>query len=291
MAASSPTAARKTGAAVQGRQTTDERPAAALVIRPMDFGGVVDTGIALARHNYRDLVIIAAWAMVPAYAVFGVVAALLVGTTTGITGVAVGTSISGVALAIGSGVAEVALVLACARLIGPNGDGAGLAPGPLYGAAVRRIPAVIALAIIVTLTAIPLVIVFPLGIYVYIRWSVSWIALIVEGIGPIAALRRSRDLTRRSWWHAFVVLLAGSIVFGIISFVLGGSIGFVASFVSAASGNVVAAAFLNNLSSAVSSILVAPFSTAYLVVLYYELRARTEGYDLQQRAAQVAGGE
>ena len=43
--------------------------------------------------------------------------------------------------------------------------------------------------------------------------------------------------------------------------------------------------------SAVAGILVTPFSVAYLVVLYYELRARTEGYDLQQRAAQVASAE
>ena len=46
----------------------------------------------------------------------------------------------------------------------------------------------------------------------------------------------------------------------------------------------VLAAVVGTFISALVSIITTPFSAAVAVVLYYELRARAEGFDLAQRA-------
>jgi hypothetical protein len=81
--------------------------------------------------------------------------------------------------------------------------------------------------------------------------------------------------------------LAGAIVFGLLSLAFSSVGGFIAGTLQALAGSVVLSGLVRDLVSALNAILLTPFTAAYLVVLYYELRARNEGYDLQVRAAQV----
>ena len=271
----------------------------------MGVGEILDTGINLARRNYRALVMVVAWAIVPVYALAallrvisggalsqaGLAPALARGDAGPLVAFAVFSLVIGAGVGIASGLATAALTIGYAGLIEPGRGPDRLEAGALYRAAASRILPLILLFIVVALASILLIIVFPLGIYVFVRWSLSGVVLMVERTGPIASLRRSRQLTRGSWWHTLGVLLAGAIIFGILSLVFGSAGGAIAGVVGGLLGSSVVVGLIQDITSAVAGILVTPFSVAYLVVLYYELRARTEGYDLQQRAAQVASAE
>jgi len=247
------------------------------VIQPMGIGGVLDAGLALARRNYSVFVRTTAYAVVPAY-VLGAIVALLLGSG----------SASSTILSIGTAFAGLALVIACAHEIAPTGQLNELQPGALYSVAWSRVGRVILFVIMAIILAIPLTILFPLGIYLGVRWAMAWNALVIEGLGPIASLRRSWSLTRGSWWHTLGVGIVAAILVGLVAFVVGfifGAIGAVLIF----SGSPVVGTIITNLGSAVGTIFVVPFATAISVVLFYELRARSEGLDLVNRANQTPG--
>lgn len=255
----------------------DSSPRSALVIRPMGVGGVLDSGLSLARRNYRVFIRTTAYAVVPAY-VLGAILALATGQSWPSTTI----------LTIGSLLAGIALVIACGHEIAPTGRVGELQPGPLYSATVSVIGLVLAWAILFIILAIPLTILFPLGIYLFVRWAMSYNAVILEGAGPIAALRRSWGLTRGAWWHTLGVLFVAGLLVGLVSGVVGaifGAVGGVLIF----SGSDVLGQVVANLGSALGTIFVEPFGAAISVVLFYELRARNEGLDLVTRIDQTPG--
>ncbi|MBI4492985.1 MAG: hypothetical protein HY690_09350 [Chloroflexi bacterium] len=259
-------------------------PRPSIVIAPMGIGEVLDTGFTLTRRNFRRLVVVGAWGLVPAYVVYEVARALF-------TVAAVGSSLGSLLLTIGSSLAALALALACARLIEPTGEPTELEPLSLYHAASRRLGFLLLWTLLAIILAIPLLILLPLGIFLGVRWSVSWIALALEGIGPIASLRRSWSLTRAAWWHTFVVILAAGAIGSILGIVAAAVFGIVGGILSFVAGSPAILELFSTLGSAVVGVLLTPFEMAIFVVLYYELRARSEGFDLEQRARQVTRTE
>jgi hypothetical protein len=259
--------------------TVDSSPRPGLIIRPMGVGEVLDTGMTLARRNYRVLVLTTAWAVAPAYLV-GALLALV--SDLG--------AIDSVLLGIAEAFSSVALVIACAHLIEPTGQVHELEPGPLYRAALGRIGWIILWALLIGVLAIPLVILFPLGIFLFVRWSMSWNALIVERIGPIASLRRSWVLTSGSWWHTLGVLVVAAILYGIVAGAVGAIFGAIGAVIVVTGSGAVGTVIIN-LGNAVGSVFIVPFVTAIHVVLFYELRARREGFDLAARAQQFPGAQ
>lgn len=251
-----------------------------MVIGPMGIGRILDAGISLGRHNFRLLALIAAWGLVPAYLfnTIGSAAGLLVREP---VGVGLVTALGGLGLVAGVVLAEIAMVLACARLIEGRTD---TDPASVYGDSLGPLWRLILLGLLVLVAAIPLIIFFPLGIYLGVRWAVSYVALIVEGAGPIQCLKRSWELTRDAWWHTFVVVFAGGLIIVILSSLLSIVLTLPAVVLALLFGESLVTLILNSIGGAVSNIALSPFSTAYTVVLYYELRARNEGYDLAQQA-------
>jgi len=248
----------------------DSSPRSALVIRPMGVGGVLDTGVSLARRNYNVFVRTTAYAVVPAY-VIGAVLALIFGSP----------GILSTVLGLGSALAGIALVIACAHEIAPTGQINELQPGPLYSVAWSRVGRAI-LYIIVAIVLLFTWIIPPLGLWLWVRWSVSWEVLLIEGAGPIESFRRSWNLTRGSWWHTLGVIIVAAVLVGLVNIVVGAIFGVIGA-VLVASGSDVLGAVVANLGNAIGTIFVVPFATAISVVLYYELRARSEGLDLVTR--------
>ncbi len=254
-----------------------------MVISPMSIGEVVDGSFTLARRNFRYLAGIGAWAIVTVL-VIDVLLTVPTADFRAVTGMAATTFISG----IGYGFGGMAVAYACARLIDPAGAPSPPTPGEAYRYALNRVPATLGLALIAFLVVIPLLIVFPLGVYVGVRCINAGSAIIVERLGPIAALKRSWALTRRAWWHTLIVSAIAGIAIGIIQMVVSGVL----------EGAIAAASFLLDapvlmalgraLVGSALGITLTPFSTAVGIVLYYELRARTEGYDLERRMLQAA---
>ena len=270
----------------KGRFVEPQPAARGIVIAPMSLGEVVDNGFNLARRNFRYLARLGAWGIVVGY----LLDALLSVPTADFSS-ALATTTSTFASSIGAGMAGLAMTHACARLIDPAGTAGLLSAGEAYRQSLNRLPALIGLFFVIVFAAIPLLVVFPLGIYVWNRWAISANAVILERIGPIAGIKRSWELTRHSWWHTFIVLLitglAVGIIQGVVAGVLGAAIGAASYALNAPALRALGMAMIG----AVLAIVVTPFPTAVGVVLYHELRARAEGLDLERRLLLAAPAE
>jgi hypothetical protein len=267
----------------------EAQPARGIVIGPMSIGEVVDSGFTLARRNFRYLASIGAWGMAVSLIVITLLS-LGAGDPTSPTG-AVNAAVRGFLGGVAAGIASLAIAVACARLIEPTGGDPRITAADAYRLAARRIPTLIGLAIVAGLASIPLAIILPLGIFIWVRWSSSAYACLIDGLGPIAALRRSWHLTRRAWWHTAVVLFVMSLAVGVIQIVLQGIFELAIAGVSFLLSSAFISAFLHALATAMFAIVLLPFSTAVPIVLYYELRARAEGFDLERRMLQAALAE
>jgi len=144
---------------------------------------------------------------------------------------------------------------------------------------------VIALVIGLILIVIPGLVVLCFGVYLAIRWSMSLAAMMAENIGPIQGFSRSWNLVKGQWWRTFGVLLVVGILQAVISLALGAMFGIVAG--AATTGDVRLA--VEAIGSTLLSTLVSPITTIAVVLLYFDLRVRKEGLDLDQLAQQSSG--
>jgi len=145
--------------------------------------------------------------------------------------------------------------------------------------ALKRLPAVVGVSILVTiLVGIGTVLCFIPGIYLWGAFYVAIPVVLVEGVGPMRALGRSRDLVQGRWWATFGVALVGYVLVFLISGALAAVVIGVAA--SGTSRNTVAGFLLNTLATTVGSMLTTPAVAAFTTVLYIDLRVRKEGFDL-----------
>lgn len=98
-------------------------------------------------------------------------------------------------------------------------------------------------------------------------------AVVLEGLGPMAALRRSRDLVRGSMRHTAAVLLLLVVLWAVVY----GTLTFVAMLV-------LRRFELANSVAGALTVTMYPFFGCMLTLLYYDLRIRHEGYDLELMA-------
>ncbi|MFN0070795.1 MAG: hypothetical protein ACKVVP_04810 [Chloroflexota bacterium] len=261
---------------------------ATLVIRPMGIGEILDAGFSLARNHFRLLVTIVAWGVIPGQALGAIGALMLSGfdeisvTETLTVGLLLGSVLS----AFGGTLAVFALQIAVAKLIDPSASEVPMRPWPLYRAGIGRMFFWAIFVLVLVIAAIPLFVLFPLGIYLMVRWSLLFIPFVVEQKGPVTAMKRSWALTSRAWWHTALVLGITSLVMSVLQ----GAIGAVLAFAGLVLGGVAggaASGFATLLAQSVAGVLFSPFSIAIYTVLYYELRARNEGFDLTQRSQQM----
>jgi hypothetical protein len=102
------------------------------------------------------------------------------------------------------------------------------------------------------------VLLLPVVLYVFVRLSLAVPIVMREGVGPIAALRRSWELVRGAWWWVFgvgaIVGLGAGVINGIASTIasLGSS-----NFVLAAVGSTVGAAISGSAFGVVDGVLYA----------------------------------
>jgi hypothetical protein len=104
-------------------------------------------------------------------------------------------------------------------------------------------------------------------------------AVVLEGAGAMAALGRSRRLARGSYGRITLVYLLGLAA----TLVLGRILATVAGLVAPGSP------FLATFGDMLASLLGLPLAWASFVVLYYDLRVRKEGLDLERLADRVLG--
>lgn len=119
--------------------------------------------------------------------------------------------------------------------------------------------------------------------YLATRWIVATPSLVEDRLGPIQALSRSWHLTRGSVWRSLGFLIVLTLLGYTVTMALGLALQVGAMFApSAIRGPLVGAMAM------VGQVLWLPVWTAALVMLYYDLRVRREGYDLALRVEKLA---
>jgi hypothetical protein len=117
----------------------------------------------------------------------------------------------------------------------------------------------------------------PLSLWLGGIWSVAPPVVIAEELGPVASLERSRRLAQGAFWHSLATVLFGSIL-ALFVCVVGILLGSVFSL----GGDSVRVSVLV-LGATVGELLAVPLLSAYLVLIYDDLRFR-------RQIAEAAGG-
>jgi hypothetical protein len=135
--------------------------------------------------------------------------------------------------------------------------------GESYRWGLRRFGSVLLVSILVgVLVAIGFILLIIPGIILLVFFAVSIPAVVVEGRRGTDAMRRSWNLVRRHFWHVLGVIVVAFIITGLVSGLLGAIGG---------SNSVLQLIFRT-----IGQIIVAPFSALVTVLLYLDLRARSE---------------
>ena len=257
-------------------------------MRPLGIGEILDAGIKLFARHWRPLVLSVVGLILPVQILSALVTASVApeqfDLTTSETGVEEGEEAE---FLIGQGVIAVlsivSVLLATAVCFKAVAD-AYLGVEPEWRRslrfAVRRLGGLFGVAVVggflVLLGMIALIL--P-GIWLFVMYSVAVPALLLERIGPVAALRRSFGLVRGRWWPTAGVLLVGYVLIGIVGALVTGVFLLIPSV--AADGNALAGALGSVVGGTVGSVLTTPYSAAVVTLLYFDLRVRKEGLDLQ----------
>jgi hypothetical protein len=136
------------------------------------------------------------------------------------------------------------------------------------------------------LLVLPGLAVFCAAVYLAVRWTLTVVAMMAEDIGPIRGLGRSWNLVSGSWWRTFGILLIVGILQTIISYGLVILFSLIAALVTTGDFQLAVAQVGGTLLSA----LVSPIPTIAITLLYFDLRVRKEGLDLDQLAQQTSPG-
>jgi hypothetical protein len=254
-------------------------------LRPLSVGEVLDASFKIVRQSFGTLAGCVLVVALPLNIINTLIASstrdnafnLKNGTT---SDVSTGTALAGVLLTTTLGLVLTTLATAaCFRAV--SGVYLGEKPtvgGSLQFAAGRVLPLIV-LALLYGLGLIPafILLVIP-GIWLSVAWSLSYPALLSEGLRPAEALGRSFKLVQGRWWATFGALLVMYVIVAVISAILGAILGGV--LISSSDSEAVAAVFYT-LVNTLSSLVTLPLLAAVLTVLYFDLRVRKEGFDLR----------
>jgi hypothetical protein len=278
-------------------------------LRPMGLADLLDASFALYRRNFALFAGISAVLGVPQAVIVAVLAALSTGATTttlggnghayslnagsgggGLIGFIFGTLIEGaLAFAIARRYLGERVTLEGAYIgVGTRGFlrlfGAVLL-GLLAGLVVIFIPLIIilvgAFAGIPALAGVGVVLIVAAGVVdvvLLVHWFFAPQAVVIEGLGATAALRRSWDLVRGTAWRVFGIGLVVSLIVSILSGIIAG----VFTAVLLLGGNDRGTVFLASLVASLVTLLIRPFQRTAFTLLYFDLRIRKEGFDLEQ---------
>jgi hypothetical protein len=122
------------------------------------------------------------------------------------------------------------------------------------------------------------------GIWLYAAWSVAVPALLIEDKRGLKALSRSFNLVRGRWWPTAGTLLLANLLATAVAF----GFGILAlPLVFAGDGNDFVVDLANGILGGIASVLTIPFVAAVIAVIYFDLRVRKEGFDLQLMAQRI----
>jgi hypothetical protein len=147
----------------------------------------------------------------------------------------------------------------------------------------------VGLAIVAVLGMFGVIVIMLLAmLFFYIRLLLATQAIVLEGHGPLAGLARSWRLVGQSFWRSLGIVILVFLFASIVSFIVQLPALLVLTFTGAILNNPVLYQSVNLLVAYLALIVVLPFQFIIFTLLYYDLRVRKEGYDLELMAQQAA---
>lgn len=118
-----------------------------------------------------------------------------------------------------------------------------------------------------------------LGIWIWIRWSVAIPAMLTEDVRGRRALGRSFGLVKGRWWPTFGAIALAAIIGGIVSTIVS-SIADAVLFADS-DASFATSVTVDTVASIVVGVIVTPLQAAIVAIIYFDLRVRKEGFDLE----------
>jgi hypothetical protein len=257
-------------------------------LRPLGIGETLDAAIKIFTRHWRPLVLSVIGLVLPVQVIGVLVTASIapesLDLTTSETGVSRGEEteflLSQLAVALLSFLSVLLATATCFKAVADAYLGVEPDWRRSLKFAARRLPALVGLAILggLAVALATLALVVP-GIWLFVSYAVAVPALLLERIGPVTALRRSFRLVKGRWWATFGVLLVGYLLASIVGAIVQSAITLVPSIL--ADGNTAALALGAAVGGTVGAVITTPYSAAVVALLYFDLRVRKEGLDLQ----------
>ncbi len=254
-------------------------------MRPLSIGELLDVAIKVTTRNIRTFVMIVLVVVAPLRILQTIITAsaapelLKLNSTT--TPVATDTFVAGI---VAQGLVGVVVFLvstaACTNAVADAYQGSSPDWRASLRFAVRKSPSLawLSLVLLVALVVALVLLIVP-AIWLAVAWSVAVPVLLIEGRGGPGALRRSFALVRGRWWPVAGALLVGFLLAGVLGGIVQGLLGFLPALLF--DDNLAVTAVATAVGAIVSSLITTPFQAAIVTLLYFDLRVRKEGLDLE----------
>jgi len=127
------------------------------------------------------------------------------------------------------------------------------------------------------------------GIWLGVVWSVATPVLLTEERRGTKALARSFELVQTRFWPTLGVLAISYLIETVLNSAVGGSL--LLLTITNIGDNLLLSQILSGTGQTIAAILATPFRAAVIAVLYFDLRVRKEGFDLQLLARRIGTPE
>ncbi|HET6454240.1 MAG TPA: YciC family protein [Armatimonadota bacterium] len=122
------------------------------------------------------------------------------------------------------------------------------------------------------------------GIALTILLAFVPVVLVIEDHRYMDAIKRSWALAKSDWVRVLVVLIISAVLGGILQMILTTPFQILTMFKQGEPGNIGPLTIVQAVMSGVAATLVLPITTIAIVLLYYDIRIRKEGFDIQMLA-------
>jgi hypothetical protein len=261
-------------------------------LRPLGVGETLDAGIKIYRNKFATMLAAVAIVVVPVQVLSILVTLSIPNSTTTTAGTTTTTSGDGWAgfaafllLLVISVISAALAQAACLKAVSDTYLGTDTDWRGSLRFGYRRLGPLLWLTVI---HAVLLLLAFAAcivpGIWLYAAWAVAIPALLIEDARGLKALGRSFNLVRGRWWPTAGILLLANLLASAVGFGLGL---LALPLLLTGDGNDFVVKLANGVFAAAANVLTIPFVSALVTVIYFDLRVRKEGFDLQLMAQRI----
>ncbi len=263
-------------------------------IRPMDLGDILDQTFQVFKKGYKTLLAVSVLGVIPQI-FWAILTVVFVSMEQG-GDVSPAVVVLMLILIIPTIVTYIAMEGALVKAINEVFMGRETRIGEAYRFGFKKVWPLLVTSVLYGL-AITFGFIFLIipGILFSIWFSLYRQVVVIEDIGYVRALTRSWNLVKGNWWRTLGITILISVLMvvlmGILAFPVGLIFGVAGTFMGGGNIDEATIQLLSSLAQIPFSILAMPFFYITITLLYFDLRIRKEGLDLEIMADSLNDSE